>query len=77
MADCNAGLKSEELAAVDFLVLANCRSFVGFADSTFSIYVPQFQSFLGYPPSVSVFVQGSRNSHYGLNSRIADVEINS
>jgi hypothetical protein len=36
-------LESEQLAAVDFLVLAKCKKFVGFAVSTFSLLLREYR----------------------------------
>lgn len=51
-----SGLNSEERAAIDFLVLARCRAFVGFGASTFSLYLPQYRILNGYPAAPCAFV---------------------
>ena len=52
----NAGLKSEQSALVDFLVLANCSSFVGFGRSSFSFFLQYYKTLHNYQPAVSVLV---------------------
>lgn len=53
-----AGLNTEQRAAVDFLVLAQSHSFVGFGPSTFSFLLPQYKTLMGYPPAPSVLISG-------------------
>jgi hypothetical protein len=37
------GLHPEQLALVDFLVLAQCRHFVGISVSTFSVFIREYR----------------------------------
>ena len=55
-----AGLNSEQLALLDFLILARADKFVGFAPSTFSFYLKEHRMLNGIPPSQSVLVNASR-----------------
>ena len=52
---CNAGLRADERELVDFLVLSQCRSFVGLGMSTFSLFVSQFKAKGGHS---AVLVRG-------------------
>ena len=54
-----AGLASEQLALVDFLVLAQGYRFVGFGSSTFSFYLQQFRALQGLSLGSSVLVNAS------------------
>ena len=55
-----AGLNSEQLALLDFLILARAEKYVGFAPSTFSFYLREHRILHGGPPSQSVLVNASR-----------------
>lgn len=69
----SAGLESEQLAAIDFLVLAQSRSFVGFGASTMSFYLPQYKALLGKPSAPSVIVRGI-DEHVEMYARVAVVD---
>lgn len=47
-----AGLNSEQLALLDFLILARSHKFVGFGPSTFSTYLKEHRILHGRPPSL-------------------------
>ncbi len=57
---CAAGLNSEQLALLDFLILARAEKFVGFGPSTFSFYLREHRLLHGILPSKSVLVNASR-----------------
>ena len=58
MTCCTAGLFSEQRAAIDFLVFAQSRSFVGLGRSSFSIYLPQYKVLQGNPATPFALVGG-------------------
>jgi hypothetical protein len=55
-----AGLNSEQLALLDFLILARSHKFVGFGPSTFSTYLREHRTLHGTPPARSLLVNASR-----------------
>jgi hypothetical protein len=55
----HAALSSEQLALLDFLVLARGRAFVGFGSSTFSFYLREYRALQGLPRGTSVLVDAS------------------
>ena len=55
-----AGLNSEQLALLDFLILARAEKYVGFAPSTFSFYLREHRMLHGGAPSQSILVNASR-----------------
>lgn len=54
-----AGLNTEQIALIDFLVLLNCCKFVGIGSSTFSTYLRDYRVLLGHSRSTNVFVNTS------------------
>jgi hypothetical protein len=55
-----AGLHPEQQALVDFLVLAECRHFVGISLSTFSVYLREYRALQGLAArSTSWLVKGT------------------
>lgn len=48
----SAGLNSEQLALLDFLILARAHKFVGFGPSTFSTYLKEHRTLHGRPTSL-------------------------
>jgi len=55
-----AALNSEQKAAVDFLVLARSRAFVGLGSSTFSFYLREHRALEGIPRNSTVLVDASK-----------------
>lgn len=55
-----AGLNSEQLALLDFLILARSNKFVGFGPSTFSTFLREHRTLHGTPPAHSLLVNASR-----------------
>ena len=55
-----AGLDSEQKALLDFIVLSQASSFVGFGPSTFSFYLKEYRSLLGVDRSSSVLVSAPK-----------------
>ncbi len=53
------GLNPEQEALLDFIVLLNSRSFVGFGASTFSFYLQELRTLRGVPRKHSVLVDAS------------------
>ena len=66
-----AGLNSEQLALLDFLVLARAHTFVGFGPSTFSTYLREHRMLHGVPPDRSALVNASRIGTDAMFSRSA------
>ena len=67
MADCDAGLRADEREVIDFLVLAQCRSFVGFGMSTFSLFLFQSKAAGGRPALLVRGVHPSIEEFYKFN----------
>lgn len=55
-----AGLNSEQKAAVDFLVLARSKYFVGLGSSTFSFYLREHRALEGISRKSTVLVDASK-----------------
>ncbi len=55
-----AGLNSEQLALLDFLILARAEKYVGFGPSTFSFYLREHRMLNGLPPEQSHLVNASK-----------------
>lgn len=55
-----AGLNSEQMALLDFLILSRAQRFVGFGSSTFSYYLREFRALHGVPKSSSLLINSSR-----------------
>ena len=55
----DAALTSEQLALIDFLILANAQQFVGFGPSTFSFYMREYRALQGMHRSTSFLLDGS------------------
>jgi len=55
-----ASLNSEQKAAVDFLVLARSRSFVGMGSSTFSFYLREHRALAGVPRATTTLLDASK-----------------
>jgi len=55
-----SGLNSEQLALLDFLILARAEKFVGFGPSTFSFFLREHRILHGVLPTQSVLVNASR-----------------
>ncbi|KAL4423902.1 hypothetical protein ABPG75_001203 [Micractinium tetrahymenae] len=53
-------LNSEQLALLDFLILARAEKFVGFGPSTFSFYLREHRMLHGMPPEQSHLVNASK-----------------
>ena len=53
-------MNSEQLALLDFLILARAEKFVGFGPSTFSFYLREHRMLHGAPPQQSVLVNASK-----------------
>ena len=66
-----AELTSEQLALLDFLILARADKFVGFAPSTFSFYLREHRMLNGFPASQSTLINASRIGTDELFSRSA------
>ncbi len=60
-----SGLHSEQRALVDFLVLAAGRRFVGFEESTFSLFVREWRYLHGRPRSSSALVAAAVPDYAG------------
>jgi hypothetical protein len=56
----STGLNSEQLALLDFLILARTEKFVGFGPSTFSFYLREHRILHGMPAELSVLVNASK-----------------
>ena len=63
-----SGLHSEQRALVDFLVLAAGRRFVGFEESTFSLFVREWRYLHGHPRSSSALVAAAVPDYAGQAS---------
>jgi hypothetical protein len=75
-----SGLNSEQLALLDFLILARAEKFVGFGPSTFSTYLQEHRVLHGTPPANSLLVNASRigtNSMFARSSLVASRRISS
>ena len=59
----HAGLASEQKAAVDFLVMARSRHFVGLGFSSLSSYMRQYRALQGLPYNTSVLIAGNPIFH--------------
>ncbi|KAI3432401.1 hypothetical protein D9Q98_003957 [Chlorella vulgaris] len=73
-------LNSEQLALLDFLILARAEKFVGFGPSTFSTYLQEHRVLHGTPPANSLLVNASRigtNSMFARSSLVASRRISS
>ena len=68
-----AGLNSEQLALLDFLILARAQRFVGFGPSTFSTYLREHRALHGAPPGASLLVNASRIGTDALFARSARI----
>lgn len=55
-----SNLNSEQKAAVDFLVLARSKNFVGLGSSTFSFYLREHRAMEGIPRNSTVLVDASK-----------------
>lgn len=69
-----AGLNSEQLALLDFLILARAQRFVGFGPSTFSTYLREYRTLHGVPPQLSTLVNASKigtDEVFARSARIA------
>ena len=60
-----SSLHSEQCALVDFLVLAAGRRFVGFEESTFSLFVREWRYLHGRPRSSSALVAAAVPDYHG------------
>ena len=52
----NAGLGSEQLAIIDFIVLSQGQTFVGMGLSSFSFYLREYRSMMGCMPLSTVLI---------------------
>ena len=73
----SAGLNSEQLALLDFLILARAHKFVGFGPSTFSTYLKEHRTLHSRPTSLRCAKPQGEGSHnhiamlYAFGSRLS------
>ncbi|KDD71689.1 hypothetical protein H632_c4559p0, partial [Helicosporidium sp. ATCC 50920] len=67
------GLNPEQLALLDFLILAHAGGFVGFGSSTFSFYLAEYRHLMGAPAESSFLINATRIGTDGLFAAAAAV----